>query len=427
MKKKLPALILIIFLVGSIVIFSGCDSINVDGSSSGSQPQEEEYTVGFEVMDSETGEGLEQVSIEVFDLQYEDKVFEAGSDEGSYFLTLTEPESEDLELTVKRFHYEENELSIILEENSFTLDDPVELESTDEEGDEDEETETLDIEWVDVEEGESPEPEVIDLSYDLEVSKYPVTNNQFVEFLNNEGSVEVKELSDGKAAVYSDGEENVKLLDLNQDYTQIGHNGEEFYLRGWTDPDGESIDVSNYPVIEVTWYGAAAFTNWLSEAEGHEKVYDIADSDLEYARGDVDGYRLSSSEEWKYIAGGGDEGDETTYSGEGDLDDLAWFEGNSNAAGNTNLSEGHGTMPVGLKESNELGIYDMSGNVREWTDTRPDPEEEEIYYMNGSWGAADKSFFEVDHSFADHPEETLRDHIGTFRHIGFRPVRTNSD
>ena len=415
MKKKLPTLVLIVFLTGVMVFFSGCDSINVDGSSSDSQPSRDEYTMGIEVNDSETGEGLEQVSFEVFDLEYENKVVEAGSEQGDYFLTLTGPNSEDINLTAKRFNYEEKELTIILEDNSFSLDDPVELKRVGGDDDDKEKAETLDIEWVDVDSGESPTG--IALSYDLEVSKYPVTNNQFIEFLNNDDSVEVKELSDGEAAVYTDGEESFKLIDLNHDYSQIGHHRGEFHLRGWADPEGESIDVSNYPVIEVTWYGAAAFTNWLSEEKGYDPVYDLSGGHPGEDMENKDGYRLPTYEEWEFAAAGGDDGEDTDYAGGDGLDDVAWFDGNSNASGNTDLVDGQGSMEVGLKEPNELDIYDMSGNVREWTQT--EESEDVIYYMNGSWGSLEYELV-VDYKTSDPPSHHRR-------HIGFRPVRTNSD
>jgi len=424
MKKKLPALILIVFFAGTMVVFSGCDSINVDGSSSSSQPHEEKYTIGFEVTDSETSEGLEQVSFEVSDMEYENKVVEAGSEQGDYFLTLVEPDSEGMDLTAKRFNYEEKELSIILEETSFTLDDPVELKRVDEDEDDEEKTETLDIEWVDVERGDSPAG--IELSYDLEISRYPVTNNQFIEFLNDDNSVEVKKLSDGEAAVYTVGEENFKLLDLNHDYSQIGHHRGEFHLRGWADSEGESIDVSNYPVIEVTWYGAAAFTNWLSEKKGYEPVYDLSGEHPGEDMENTEGYRLPTYEEWEFAAAGGEDGEDTEYAGEDehDLVDAVWFDGNSHEPGNTDLDEGQGTMEVGLKEPNKLEIYDMSGNVREWTQSPSGESEDEegkneIYYMNGSWGSLEYELV-VDYKTSDQPSHHRR-------HIGFRPVRTNSD
>ena len=109
--------------------------------------------------------------------------------------------------------------------------------------------------------------------------------------------------------------------------------------------------------MEVTWYGAVAFCNWLSEKEGLKKAYNT-DLELKNHIVNLGGYRLPSEKEWEYTARGGVKGDTTTYTGSDNIDDVAWYDSNSN--------EIH---QVGEKQTNELGIYDMSGNVYEWTNT----------------------------------------------------------
>ena len=102
-------------------------------------------------------------------------------------------------------------------------------------------------------------------------------------------------------------------------------------------PDDEGWGRGDRPVIYVTRRDAIAFCEWLSE-EIDETI------------------RLPSEAEWEYAARGGNESRNYTYSGGNNLDGVGWCRGNSN-----NM-----TNPVGKKQPNELGLYDMSGNVSEW-------------------------------------------------------------
>lgn len=146
------------------------------------------------------------------------------------------------------------------------------------------------------------------------LSKYEVTNAEFVRFLNAEGNQE-------------ENEERWYLIDEKE--ARIKQKDNLFTV---------DKDFEQHPVNCVSWQGAVAYTVWLSKLTGQS-------------------YRLPSEAEWEFAARGGSKGlkDNFLHSGSNTLDSVGWYSENSNSP-----------HPIGLKKSNQLGLYDMSGNLWEW-------------------------------------------------------------
>ncbi|MFK8303009.1 formylglycine-generating enzyme family protein [Capnocytophaga stomatis] len=145
---------------------------------------------------------------------------------------------------------------------------------------------------------------------DFKVSKYEITNAQYAKFLTAKGNQT----------------EDRKKWYQGRDIEQKG----EVFI--------PKAGMENHPVVRVSWYGAKAYAEWL-------------------------GGKLPTEAEFEYILRGGNkrvnqDGIFADEDGIGDnIGDYAWYRANS----------GGRLHPVGEKKPNELGLYDVNGNVWEWT------------------------------------------------------------
>ena len=99
------------------------------------------------------------------------------------------------------------------------------------------------------------------------------------------------------------------------------------------------------PVEKVSWNDCQTFITKLNSLTGQT-------------------FRLPTEAEWEYAARGGNKSKGYLYSGSNSIGDVAWYDVNACDVGSSSVN--YGTHAVKTKSPNELGIYDMSGNVWEW-------------------------------------------------------------
>ena len=196
----------------------------------------------------------------------------------------------------------------------------------------------------------------VTLTHDLYIQSTEVTNQQYANFAQWACDLGYATATSNSLRDALDGSTQ-ELLDMDAGECEISYSGGVFSV------DGGKED---HPVVQVSWYGAVAYSDWLSLQEGLPRAYDH--STWECNGGDpydAQGYRLPTEAEWEYSCRAGmqtpfntgiclDAGTEANYEGlypypgcpAGPFE--AW------------------TVPVGSYPANPWQLYDMHGNVWEW-------------------------------------------------------------
>jgi formylglycine-generating enzyme required for sulfatase activity len=158
------------------------------------------------------------------------------------------------------------------------------------------------------------------------------------------------------------------------------------------------------PVESVAWFDAIQFCNALSELSGLDKCYFIRpDNESVDFIEDADGYRLPTDAEWEYSCRA-----DSKLVQYGDIEDIAWYVGNSKET----------THDVGLKLSNDFGLFDMLGNVWEWCWDVYDPDVYGSYriFRGGGWSDESRGCL-ASNRRRSHPTYEIDD-------LGFRVARS---
>ena len=216
------------------------------------------------------------------------------------------------------------------------------------------------------------------------IGKYEVTNQEYADVLNWAHGRGYLQNSSG--AAYTGGliyayNQPIADTETSSSYSQLTYSGGVFGVRSRIGYNSQSFSMADHPMVNVSWYGAVCYCNWLSEQQGLQACYDTATwTRYTPVR---NGYRLPTEAEWERAAAW-DGSRHWRYGMTSDTIDFT--RANYDESGYANplgLTSSPYTSPVGwyngvnparvdapgtltVNATSPVGAYDMSGNVLEW-------------------------------------------------------------